>query len=226
MKTLIVLLAALPTLALAQTTTRIPYVQATGTGTVSITPNQAMINLSVFTQAQLADTASTQNATQVSAVISALMGLLGPNANIQTISYSLSPNYSYPQGGSPVLTGYTATNTIQVTLTNLTQVGKVIDTAIQAGANQVTGLQFGLQNSDAAQQQALQAAVAAAKGYATAMAAGLGMHIGAVQVISQATSGGVTPIVGAVGAAATTTPVISGTLTISATVTLSVALTQ
>jgi uncharacterized protein YggE len=204
-----------------------PYVQASGTATIYITPNQAMISLSVVTQAQTADAASSQNATQVSNVEAQLMGLLGPNANIITISYVLSPVYNYPQGGQPLLTGYTATNTIQVTLTNLTLVGKVIDAAIQAGANQVTGLQFGLQNSDAANQQALQAAVAEAKGNATAMAAGLGMHIGTVQVLLQGTSGGVVPVVGvATAAGATTTPIQAGPLSISATVTLSAALTQ
>ena len=52
---------------------------------------------------------------------------LGPSADIRTTGYSLSPDYRYPrEGGEPSISGYTATNVVQVTLVDLTQVGQVI----------------------------------------------------------------------------------------------------
>jgi uncharacterized protein YggE len=211
----------------AQTTTnRIPFVRAFGTGTVVIQPDQATLDLSVVTQAQTATATSSQNATQVTSVIGALTSLLGASASIKTVSYSLTANYSYPANGQPVLTGYTATNTVEATITNLGVIGQAIDAGIQAGANQIAGLTFGLQNDSQARSQALMQATSQASANAASMASGVGMHIGTVQVISEGTTVSPTPVAVPGAAATTTTPIVSGTLTVQATVTLDVGLTQ
>src|SRR5262249_33889676 len=145
-----------------------PFVRAIGSATIPVKPDKAVIQFSVVTTAATAQDASTQNANQVTAVLNALTGLLGPNANIQTLSYSLTANYNFPQNQSPVLTGYTASNTVQVTLTDLSIIGKTIDTGVQAGANRVQGLQFGLQDDQPSRQQALTAATKQAKAHADA----------------------------------------------------------
>ena len=213
--------------AYAQTSTvQPPYVQAVGQGNVSVQPDQAQIDFSVTTTATTAQSASSQNATQVSTLIAALQALLGSTGNTQTIGYSLSPNYNYPQGGNPMLTGYTASNTIQVSASDLSMVGTIIDTGVQAGATNVQSLQFSLKNPDPATQQALTAATAQAKAHASAMAAGVGMHIGAVLFIQQNASSNVVPVNGAPGATSTTTPVLPGLVYIQATVTLEVTLTN
>ena len=165
------------------------YVQAVGTATVSVTPDQAQIQFAVVTTASTAQAASTQNASQVTAVLAALNSVLGPGANIQTLSYSLTPNYNYPANGQPVLTGYTASNTtVQATVTDLSTIGKLIDTGIQAGANRVQGLTFGLQNDMPVRQQALKMATVQAKSNADAMASGLGMTTATVLSITQGTA--------------------------------------
>jgi uncharacterized protein YggE len=208
------------------TTSRAPFVRAMGTGTVSIQPDEATLDLSVVTLAQTATAASSQNATQVTSVIGALTSLLGSTASIKTVSYSLVANYSYPANGLPVLTGYTANNTVEATITNLGAIGQAIDTGIQAGANQVAGLTFGLQDDSQARSQALKLATAQASANATSMAGGVGMHTGAVQVISEGTTVTPTPVGIAGTAAGTPTPILSGNLTIQATVTVEVSLTQ
>src|SRR5215469_9128843 len=118
------LLVALPALLLfsliaqAQAPAPPPFVRAIGSATVPVKPDKAVIQFSVVTTAATAQDASNQNANQVTAVLAALNALLGPNANIQTLSYSLTPNYNFPQNQPPVLTGYTASNTVQVTVTD------------------------------------------------------------------------------------------------------------
>ena len=210
------------TSAVAQTT-RPPFVRAAGQGSVSVKPDQAKVDFSVVTTAATAQDAAAGNAAQVTALLAALGGLLGANANIQTIGYSLSPNYNYPSNGNPVLTGYTASNTIEVSTADLSAPGAIIDTGVKAGATNVQSLQFTLQNSDPARQQALKLATAQAKAHAEAMASGAGLHTGAVNSIQEQVSTNVTPV--AVAPGASSTPVLPGLVTIQASVILEVDLT-
>ncbi len=160
-------------------------------------------------------------------MLAALNSVLGPGAEHPvTLSYSLTPNYNYPANGQPVLTGYTASNTVQVTVTDLSSIGKLIDTGIQTGANRVQGLTFGLQNDMPVRQQALKMATVQAKSNADAMASGLGMTTATVLSITQGTAVSPTPIVLAAAASSATTPVETGVVNVSATVTLQISISQ
>ena len=209
----------------AQTTVR-RAVSASGTATVSVTPDQAEIDLGVVTTATSASDAASQNATQTAAMIAQVQMVLGTSGTIKTISYSLTPNYSYPNNQSPVLTGFTATNVIAVTTNNLTLVGKLIDAGVNGGSNKVQSLQFTLQDDTSARTQALQAAAKKAQSDASAIAAGLGLHTGGVIAANEGST--VTPIVvsAAPPPASTTTPIVVGNLTVSATVSIQVELTN
>src|SRR5450759_1024646 len=100
----------------AQSGARRPFVQAVGQASVSIKPDLAKIDIGVVTQGATAQDASTQNATRLSAVLTALQAVLGLMGDIRTVNYTLTPNYNYPpNGGTPTLLGYTATNTVEVT---------------------------------------------------------------------------------------------------------------
>src|SRR5262249_11946878 len=124
-----------------------PSITAIGTSTVSVTPDLARVDVGVYTQGVTAQDASTANATQATAIITAVQALLGGTANIKTINYSLSPVYNNPPPGQNAsIIGYSVSNTVEVTLTDLTEIGRVIDTAIQSGANRVQGISFDLQD--------------------------------------------------------------------------------
>jgi uncharacterized protein YggE len=132
----------------------------------------------VVTQAATGQAASSQNAQKVDAVLSQLKKLLGQGAEIKTLSYSLSPNYRYPkEGGEPTISGYTASNTIQVKTGDLPQVGKLIDAATQSGANSVQSLRFTLKDEQAALSQALREAALKARAKADALASALKVRI-------------------------------------------------
>ena len=200
-----------------------PSITAVGTSSISLPPDLARVNVGVFTQASTAEDASSTNATQTSAVITALQALLGTNASIKTINYSLSPMYNNPAPGqSARIIGYTVSNTVEITLTNLVKIGKTIDTAIQSGANQVQGISFDLQDRNPPTAQALKAAAASARSQADAIASGLNVHTGAVLHASEGVNTS-TPVFGAVGAAPTT-PIQTGLVVIQASVTLEVAI--
>lgn len=197
-----------------------PLVRATGTASLFVNPDQAEVDVGVTTRATTAQAAASQNATQVAAVLSALTQLLGPGANIKTINYSATPNYNYPpNGGTPTLTGFTASNTVAVTLSSVSTVGTVIDTAIQAGATTVAGIRFSLKDSEPSRRQALQQAAVNAKSHADAMATALGGTVGTITLVQEGST--VQPVVatfGVAASAANTTPIQSGPIEVDATV--------
>ena len=194
-------------------------VQATGSASISVTPDQAQISVSAVTTAATAQDAGSQNASVAFNIISQLTQLLGSSGTVQTVSYSVNPNYN----NSQVLTGYTVTNTIQVVLNDLTIAGKVIDTATQAGASRINSLQFTLKDDSSARSQALSAATLKAKAKADAMATSVGLHTGAFLVIQE--SGAVVQSILTAGSpTATTTPIQPGNLNVTGNVTISVEL--
>jgi uncharacterized protein YggE len=203
------------------------FIRSFGEGTVSATPDQAKIQFSVVTQAVTAEAAAAQNATQVTTLLAALRSVLGQNAELKTLSYSLNPNYSSPRDGSqPIILGYTASNTVEATVTDLALIGKLIDTGIQAGGNRVQGLRFGLKDDQPQRQQALKLATAQAKAHADAMASGLNLKAGAVVSIQEGSV--ISPVLSldARALAAPSTPIETGQVDVHATVTLEVDLTQ
>lgn len=203
-----------------------PYINASGDATVSVTPDEAKIQFSVVTQAMTAQDAAGQNATVVTAVLAALTSLLGAGTSLQTLNYSLNPTYSSPRDGSqPVIIGYSASNTVQVTVSDLSLIGKAIDTGIQAGANRVQGLTFDLKNDQPIRAQALKMAVVQAKANADAMASGLGLKTGAVVAIQQGGAANIQPVVGGLAPTATT-PIETGVVNIRASVTLQIEIVQ
>src|SRR5687767_417170 len=131
-----VALIALPLAAQTVPTRRV--VKAIGTASVAARPDMARVSLGVTTEGATASDAAGRNADQAAAVIAALRGALGANAEIHTVSYRLGPVYSYPPGGGqPTLRGFQAQNIVEATITDLSIIGRVIDAAIAAGANNV-----------------------------------------------------------------------------------------
>jgi uncharacterized protein YggE len=198
-------------------------VGASGQAIVSVKPDQAKLDVGVVTQAATAQDAAAQNATQVESVLAQLRTVLGSAADIKTIGYSLSPNYRYPQGAPPVLMGYTASNTVEVVMTDLSLIGRTIDAASQAGANNVQGLQFRIQDEEPVRQQALGMAAKQAKAHAQAIASGIGASLGAV-VFAQEGGGVTVRALTNTPDATAHTPIETGLVQIQATVSIQVEL--
>jgi uncharacterized protein YggE len=206
-----------------------PSIRVTGEVTIAARPDQARIDLGVITQAPTAQAAAAQNAQQLSTTLAELRKVIGSNADIKTISYSLTPNYRYPKdGGTPTITGYTATNIVQVKTNDLAQVGRIIDAATQSGANTIHRLEFALKDEQAVQSQALSEAAAKAKAKAQAIASALGLKITRVLFVEESGPQILPRVYGETRAmaAAVQTPVEPGTIDVRATVTLTVEVSQ
>lgn len=205
-----------------------PHVRTTGEATVTVRPDRAQIDVGVVTQANTSQAAVQQNAQKLEATLTRLRQLLGTDADIKTISYSVTPNYRYPQGGGePTITGYTATNIVRVTLDDLTKIGSVIDTAVQGGSNRIQNLRFMLKDEAPVKAQALREAAVKARASANALADALGLRV--VRVLSVAEGGSpVVPMreIAFARADAASTPIEPGTIEVTASVSLTIEVTQ
>jgi len=205
---------------------RPPSITVHGEATISAEPNQAQIDISVVTQARSAPEASKANAERLTRVLAVIKELLGKADEVKTSGYALTPNYRYPKDGKPEIVGYTASNMVRIKTHTLTLVGKLIDSSMQAGANNVHRLMFTLKDEQTAQLEALREASAKAKVKAEAIAASLGLKIVKIASITEGERT-VRPIFRqAMSARAelaqAPTPVEAGTVEVRSTVTLTV----
>ena len=236
MNKLLVILGAillLGTTAQAQQTNnrpRTPSITVSGEATISAEPDQAQIDIGVVTQARTAPEASKENAERLARVLAEVKKQLGKSDEVKTSGYSLTPNYRYPQGGKPEIVGYTATNTLRIKTTNLNLVGRLIDSAMQAGANNVNRLVFTLKDELAAQLEALKMASAKAKAKAEAVASSLGLKIVRIAAVNEGERT-VQPIyrqamAARAEAAPAPTPVEPGTVEVRSTVSMTVEVSE
>lgn len=204
-------------------------VRASAEATVTAIPDRARIHIGVVTQAPTAQAAAAENAKRLDAVLAALRKALGTAGSVRTIGYSVNPNMRYPrEGGPPTITGYTATNTVEVTVDDLKNVPTVIDTATQIGANTVQSLRFMLRDERPVRAQALREAALLARSNAEAMAAALGLRVVGVLRVEEGDPERVRPplmreMATLAEAPGVPTPIEPGTLEMRATVTVTLA---
>jgi uncharacterized protein YggE len=208
----------------AQSVPAAPSVRAAGNAMIYVKPDLLKIDIGVVTQGASAEAAAGRNARQTEATLIELRSAMGSKAHISTINYAISPDYR-TENGKSTISGYTANNTVEVSTDDLADAGKIIDTASAGGANQIQNLQFGLQDQNSAEAQALHQASLEARSNAAAMADALGMELGPVISIQQGTPEVIRPWRAfGVPMARVATPVEPPAVEIQASVTLVVAL--
>lgn len=206
-------------------------IHVSGTGKVTTSPDRVMISVGVETEHPDAAAAQQENAAKMADVISSLKKLGVPEDHIQTSGYSMysmNVDDDSPFGGKNQKV-YVVRNNVVVTLDDVTMAGKVIDTAVMNGANQVNSVQFTLseEKSQELRSEALHAAVSQARGDADAVADALGVMVLGVKEVS--VGGSYTPVVYAEdavyksiasGSSPVPTPIESGTIDVTATVSI------
>jgi uncharacterized protein len=154
----------------------LPSLRVHGEATVSVSPDQAQIDIGVVTQASSAQAAAEHNNSRSNALMQQLRAAL-PKATIKSIDFSVNPDFRYPAGGPPVIAGYTASNTVRVLLNNISRLPAVIGIAIKVGANNINRLDFTLQNETPVRAKALAQAASQAQAKAQALAAALKLKL-------------------------------------------------
>jgi uncharacterized protein YggE len=148
-----------------------PVVELTVTESVKAKPDIATINTGVTNLAPTAVEAMRQNATQMNSVIDRIKTLGVAAEDIQTSGINLSAQYDYDQQAQkPVFRGYQASNRVTVVLRKIENAGKVLDALVAAGATDIGGPDFSLEDNTAAVAMARKAAMLKAAAQAKAYA--------------------------------------------------------
>ena len=196
-----------------------PFISASAVGDARVVPDRAMITIAVESQAPSAAKAGADNAARQTKVIEAVKAAGVAAAQIRTSGYNVFPEYAQGDGRAPRITGYRANNSVQVEVRDIASVGKIIDAALAAGANNIGAVSLFASNTDAARKEALQKAVAKARSEAEAVAAAAGGSLGALLELSVEPYGMPQPLMRqAMGnlAMADATPVETGELVVNA----------
>ncbi len=159
--------------------------QVAATAEIRTAPDMAMMSAGVLTSAATAKAAMQNNATRMSAVMDAIKAAGIEPRDIQTSGISLQPQYRYAENQPPVVTGYQATNSVNVRVRKLDGIGPVMDALVAKGANQINGPSFMLANEEAALDQARKDAVARARKRAELYAEAAGLKVKRILSISE-----------------------------------------
>jgi hypothetical protein len=187
-----------------------------GHGSVSTVPDRAQLSFGVSSSAKTASAALRANAAEMTKVIAAVKAQGIPATDIRTEFVSLSPRYS--ASGEEVV-GYTASNSVSVTVRNLAKAGGLIDAAVEAGANQVNGPNLVRSDASALYRLALRAAISNARAKAQAIAKASGLTLRRITGVTE--SGGPSPVSEpAKAGVAPSTPIEPGTQFVEASVTV------
>ena len=196
-----------------------PFIAASAVGEARIVPDRAMLTVAVESQAPTAAKAGTDNAARQTRVIDAVKAAGVAAAQIRTSGYNVFPEYAQGDGRAPRITGYRAHNSVLIEVRDIAAVGKIIDAALAAGANNIGSMSLFASNTDGARKEALQKAVAKARTEAEAVASAAGGSLGALLELSIEPYGTPQPLMRqavANMAMADATPIETGELTVNA----------
>lgn len=171
-------------------TNKTDFFTAEGKGEVSAVPDSATAYLGVTAQGTTVEDAQRKTNEQASKIINAIksQGIL--EKDIKTTNYSINPNYGqgepvpmmYPTRGGNNITGYTVSQNLEVKISPIDKLNKVIDAATASGANQVQGASFTFSDNllKKLQLEARKEAVGMAKEKANSLANATGIRLGKI----------------------------------------------
>lgn len=172
----------------ADTMFRATTLSVSAYGETEVAPNKATISLGVQTDAPTAQAAIAANAQKMSRVIAALKKGGLQDREIQTSNLSLSPQYVYQENLPPRLTGYQASNQVTITVRELSRLGQIVDATVNAGADTVGGISFGVEDQTQAENDARLEAVRALQAKADVYARATGYRVARLVTLNEGSS--------------------------------------
>lgn len=152
-------------------------VSITGEGKAAIAPDIAAVDLGITTEGGKVEKIVQENTDAMNKLLADIKALGIADKDIKTKSYSLQPRYEYEKDGTRISKGYTLSQTIEVKIRDFAKIGSVLEIAANDGANNVSDLQFTIDDMEKARAQAREKAIAQAKAKAQAIASQTGIKL-------------------------------------------------
>ena len=187
----IALVMAIPTMAAeVEIEAEGPVIELSIYESVTAEPDMATIGAGVSTEAPTAVAAMQANAREMSAVIEAIKAQGVAEEDIQTTGINLNARYEYDRTDrKQIFVGYQVSNRVSVKLREIGEVGGVLDAMVAAGATDLNGPRFSIDDDEAAKDQARNRAIERGMARARAYAAMLGSDDVRVLEVSEAIQG-------------------------------------
>ena len=149
-----------------------------GSAEVYAKPDLGLITFSVKTESKTVANAMLDNSKKMNNIIDRLKELEVEDKDLKTTAFNIRPRYEYErESGKQTLVGYGITQSLEVKIRNLDNVGKIIQGATDKGANQVGNLSFVIDNEEEFKEQARAEAIKKAQAKAKKIAEELGVKI-------------------------------------------------
>lgn len=153
-------------------------------GTLRLAPDLAILTLAVETAGKSLNEVQRANRTRMQAVTDRLVSLGIDKKHLSTSSFQVTPNYARPPQRSsseeptpPRILGYTVVNQLQVEVHEIEAMGRILDAALDAGANRFSGLRWEVEDEHDARFQALEMAGTKAREKAESLAQALDVRL-------------------------------------------------
>ena len=183
--------AAAPSIAAAQEAVEKPAViSVSATGSATVVPDMARLDLSVQRQAKTARAALDANNEAMAAVLAEMKQQGIADRDLQTSNFNIQPQYHYPKSSSgghkaPKLTGYIVSNSLTVRIRDLAMLGSILDKSVSLGVNSGGGITFTTDKPEPVIEQARKNAVASAIAKARTLTEAAGVNLGRILEISE-----------------------------------------
>lgn len=160
-------------------------ISVSGNGISYSKPDIAVAQVGVETHGSDPSQVVSDNTTKMTALVAALKKLGIDDKDIQTSNFSVYAQQNYDNDGKPTDFTYVADNIVTITVRDLTKVGDTLAQAVDAGANNISGISFSVADQTALEGEARDKAMADAKTRAEQLAKAAGVTLGAPISISE-----------------------------------------
>lgn len=176
-----------------------------GSGQATLPPDVARVSFTVQNTAATVALAQAATTKQANAALDFVKGQGVADKDVKTLSYNIYPQYSYPRpctstgvcpSSEPKITGYQVSETVQVTMRDLSAVGALLGGLGTQGVQNINGPAFALDDATAGYAAARADAIAKAKTQASLLARQLDVHLGKIVNFSESSNGVAYPVYG------------------------------
>lgn len=182
-------------------------ITVSGEGTVYAVPDIAVLSVGVRSQEKTLKSAQNENTKKYNGIVEFLKANGVDVKDIKTTYYNVNPQYQYdnrpcpllrdalypcPPPEPPKIAGYEVSSTLEVKVRNLDSVGNILDGVVSAGANEVNGPSFSIDDENKLKEEAKKIAIEKAKESAKKLSRDLGVNL--IKITGFSESGGYPPI--------------------------------
>ena len=156
----------------------------TADGKATAAPDTAQISVSVVTDGATTDDVQQKNAKTANNVIDYLKSNGVESKDIKTTQYNLYPRYDY-YNGKQTLAGFSLTQTMDIKIRDLKKVGEIITGTVARGANQISSVNYFIDDPETFKAQARAQAFDKARAKAKEVAKLAGVRLGDIVTFSE-----------------------------------------